>query len=75
MDSHNHSTALALIDLIRNISSAIVQCGFMCLLEFFIVFKPKNKKKSSGQMRQLYAYVAIDLARAKSEAPIDKFII
>ena len=46
------------MDLIRNISSAIVQCGLICLLEFFVVLKPKNKKKSSGQMRQLYAYVA-----------------
>ena len=31
----------------------------ICLLDFFIVFKPKNSKKnSSGLMRQLYAYVA-----------------
>ena len=31
----------------------------ICLVEFFIVFKPKNNKKnSSGQMRQKYAYVA-----------------
>ena len=27
-------------------------------LEFFIVFKPKTVKNFSGQMRQLYAYVA-----------------
>ena len=30
----------------------------ICPLEFFIVFRHKNNNNSSGQMRQLYAYVA-----------------
>ena len=30
----------------------------ICPLKFFIVYRHKNNKNSSGQMRQLYAYVA-----------------
>lgn len=29
-----------------------------CLLEFFIIFKPKRIKNSNWQIRQLYGYVA-----------------
>ena len=34
----------------------------ICPLEFFIVYRHKNNKNSSGQMRQLYAYVANESA-------------
>ena len=35
----------------------------ICPLEFFIVYRHKNNKNSSGQMRQLYTYVANESTR------------